>query len=171
MLQDLEGMKGSLVYAEGQIFAGDEKHMVEVLSNLSRELIDLKQASRLHKEVIEAFAPAAHRFFGPDFKSYIDDILKEYSKIHELVSNHRELLDELRETNDSILSTKQNEIMKTLTVVAFVAFPMTVISELFTMNTIHTPLVGRADDWLIIMGIMLAVALSIYAVVKYKRWL
>jgi magnesium transporter len=171
MISDLESMKGSLVYAEGKIFAGDEKHMVQVLSNLSRELIDLKQASRLHKEVIENFAPIAHRFFGDDFRSYIDDILKEYGKIHELVGNHRELLNELRETNDSILSTNQNEIMKTLTVVAFIAFPLTVISEIFTMNTAYTPILGRPYDFEIILGIMLVVVLSIFAIVKYKKWL
>ena len=171
MLKDLESMKGSLVYAEGKIFDGDERHMVEVLSNISRELIDLKQTSRLHKEVIEAFAPIAHRFFGPDFKSYVDDILKEYAKIHDLVGNYRELLNELRETNDSILSTKQNEVMKTLTVVAFIAFPMTVISEIFTMNTVYTPLVGVPHDFEIILGFMLVVAFTIFAIVKYKKWL
>lgn len=171
MIIDLEAMKGSLVYAEGKIFSGDEKKMVEVLSNLSRELIDLKQASRLHKEVIEAFAPLGHRFFGDDFRSYIDDILKEYGKIHEIIANHRELLNELRETNDSILSTKQNEIMKTLTVVAFIAFPLTVISEIFTMNTTHTPIVGQPYDFQIILGFMLVVVLSVFSVFKFKKWL
>jgi len=101
MQNDLANMQQSILNVETEIFSGNERHMVEELSNLSRELIDFKQASNTHREVIEAFAPMAHGFFGLDFRQYIDDILKEYAKIHELTANNRELVNELRDTNES----------------------------------------------------------------------
>ena len=171
MIDDLENMKDALVASEDKIFSGDERHMVQVLSNLSRELIDLKQSSRLHKEVLEAFGPVAHTFFGKDFRFYIDDILKEYAKIDELAANNRELLTDLRETNDSLLSTKQNETMKTFTILAFITLPLTLFSSLFAMNTSSTPIVGHPFDFAIILGIMAVAALALLLFFKHKKWL
>ena len=134
---DLESIRQSLMHAEAGIFDSKERRMVEVLSNISRELTDLKQSSRVHKEVIEAFGPAAQAFFGQDFKyHYIDDIIRQYGKIHELTSNNHELLNDLRETNDSLLSTKQNEIMQTLTIIASIIFPLELVNYLLLFQSL-----------------------------------
>lgn len=168
---DLESIRQSLMHAEGGIFDGKERRVVEVLSNISRELTDLKQSSRVHKEVIEAFGPVAQAFFGQEFKyHYVDDIIKQYGKIHELTGNNRELLNDLRETNDSLLSAKQNEIMQTLTVVASVIFPLELVTSIFSMNTAYTPIVGSPHDFAIIMGMLALLALAMIGYFKYKKW-
>jgi magnesium transporter len=168
---DLESIRQSLMHAEEGIFDGKERRMVEVLSNISRELTDLKQSSRVHKEVIEAFGPAAQAFFGQDFKyHYVDDIIRQYGKIHEITGNNHELLNDLRETNDSLLSTKQNDIMQTLTVVASIIFPLELVTGIFSMNTIYTPIVGMPHDFGIIMIIMAVLTLAMIGYFKYKRW-
>lgn len=53
MYSDLENIRDSLVRAEERIFKGDERKMVEVLSHLSRELIDFRETARMHHEVWE----------------------------------------------------------------------------------------------------------------------
>ena len=168
---DLESIRQSLMHAEAGIFDSKERRMVEVLSNISRELTDLKQSSRVHKEVIEAFGPAAQAFFGQDFKyHYIDDIIRQYGKIHELTSNNHELLNDLRETNDSLLSTKQNEIMQTLTIIASIIFPLELVTGIFSMNTAYTPIVGSPHDFTIIMAILIVLTLAMIGYFKYKKW-
>ncbi len=171
MLNDLANMQQSILNVETEIFSGNERHMVEELSNLSRELLDFKQASNTHREVIEAFAPMAGVFFGLDFRQYIEDILKEYAKIHELTTNNRELVNELRDTNDSLLSAKQNEVMKVFTVLAFCTFPLTLIASVFAMRTDYTPIVGQPYDFQIIVGIMITVALSLFGWFRHKKWI
>ena len=81
------------------------------------------------------------------------------------------MLDELRETNNSILTTKQNEIMKTLTILAFIVVPLATLSQIFGMNVTHTPLVGLPYDFWIIIGIMLGLALAMFGYFKYKKWI
>ncbi|MDE1941201.1 MAG: hypothetical protein KGI66_03720, partial [Patescibacteria group bacterium] len=92
MIEDLENIRDSLLLAETRIFAGDERKMVEVLSGLSRELIDFRQIVRVHSEVWQTMVEKAGGFFGGDFGSYIRDIRDEFSAIHELIANARELL-------------------------------------------------------------------------------
>ena len=81
------------------------------------------------------------------------------------------MLNELRETNNSLLSTKQNEIMKVLTIVSFIAYPLTILAALFQMNTKYTPIVGMPNDFWIVTGTMFIVAIIFYLYFKSKKWL
>ena len=95
----------------------------------------------------------------------------EFERLLESINSSLDSVTELRNTNDSLLSTKQNEIMKTLTVVAFITLPLSVIANIFNMTTVYTPIVGMPNDFWIITGIMLVTTILLFAYVKYKRWL
>lgn len=173
MIEDLENIKDSLSAAEERIFAGDERKMVEVLSGLSRELIDFRQTARIHHDIWEEMVVSTDKtpFFGKEFLPYVHDIRDEFARIHELISNSRELLADLRETNDSLLNTKQNDIIKTLTIINFVFVPATFIAALFTIPAAFVPLVGSETGWTIILAFMVVVTIGIGWYVKLKRWL
>ncbi len=171
MLQDLENIKDALGDAEKRIFAGHERKMVEVLSLLSREIIDFKQTIRLHKEVLESFKTTPVDLFDKNFTVYIDEIQSSYNSIHDLIISNKELLTDLRETNDSLLSTKQNEHMKIFTALAFVTFPLSLLVALFALPTSHTPLIGLPYDWEIIAGTIVILAILMFAYFKEKGWI
>ncbi|MFA6601582.1 MAG: CorA family divalent cation transporter, partial [Candidatus Paceibacterota bacterium] len=142
MVEDLENIRDSLLSAENRIFGGDERKMVEVFSNLSREIIDIQQTVRMHRDVWEEMVAQADKdFFGKDFASYVRDIKSEFSLIRELIGNARELLADLRETNDSLLSTKQNETIKVFTLLAFTTFPLTLVAAIFTIPAENVPFI------------------------------
>ncbi len=171
MTEDLENIKDALNDSEEHIFIGHEKMMVIVLSELSRELIDFKQTSRLHKEVLESFSDIPIDFFNKSFNHFIEDLKSEYSSVHELVMSNRELLNDLRDTNDSLLSTKQNEHMKMFSILAFITFPLMVFLGLFTLPSDNTPIIGMPFDWIILVGIVIVLAISMLYFFKRKEWL
>lgn len=168
MNEDLENIKDALNEVEKHIFLGHERKMVEVLSELSRELIDFKQTSRLHKEVLESFTTVPKDFFNKNFDNFVEDLQTEYASVHELVINDRELLNDLRDTNDSLLSTKQNENLKLFSILAFVTFPLMLFINLFMIPSDHTPIIGNAYDWEIITGIVVIGALGMYHFFKKR---
>lgn len=171
MRNDLENIKDALGEAENHVFLGHERKMVEVLSELSRELIDFKQTTGLHKETLESFKNIPNDLLGEDFKHFTEDLRAEYTSIHDLVSSNRELLYDLRDTNDSLLSAKQNESMKLFSILAFVTFPLTLFLDLFMLPTTHTPIIGNPYDWEILTGIVVLAALSMFYFFKRKEWL
>lgn len=171
MNEDLENIKDSLTYVENKIFLGHERKMVEVLSELSRELIDFKQATRLHGDVLESFHEVPKEFFGKDFEVLMDNIRGEYESAHSLVVNNRDLLNELRDTNDSLLSTKQNEHLKLFSILAFLTFPLMLFLNIFMLPTEHTPIIGWRYDWQIIFVLMLLGAGGMLYFFKRKGWL
>lgn len=171
MYNDLENIRDALLAAESDIFRGNERTMVEELSRLSRQLIDFRQTARVHRDVWEDLDTSADAsLFGEDYRIYINDIKDEFNRIHELTVNARELLADLRETNDSLLNTKQNEIIKVLTLVSFIFYPLTFIASIFTIPGVDVPLTSQRADWWIILVSMIVVAIIIWFFFKKRRW-
>lgn len=168
---ELEYVETSIKYIEEQIFNSRERDMVMELSHVSRKLLDFKQALSAHKDILGSFELAGKQFFGDAFGYHLRTIIGEYYKVENAVRFQLETATELRETNNSLLSTKQNEIMKVLTIMAFVTFPLTLISSVFGMNTKVLPIVGQPNDFWIIIAIMGAIALLFFVFFKYKKWL
>jgi len=172
MREDLENIRDSLITAESKIFNGEERKMVEAISNISRELIDFKQTARVHREIWEQMLEhGATELFGSDYSSYIGDIHDEFSRINDLIVNARELLADLRETNDSLVDTKQNETIRILTLVAFFFSPLTFIAAVFTIPAAKVPIIHSSSGWLMILFIMLAFAGAIWYFFKKHKWI
>ena len=172
MCEDLENIKDSLVSAETRIFKGAERNMVEVLSDLSRELIDFKQTVRIHEEIWADVIMYDHSpLFGKDFVVYMRDLRDEFTRTRELIANGRELLADLRETNDSLLNTKQNDIIKRLTVVTFIFQPLTFIAALFTIPALNVPLIEHGFGWYGIFVLMIVVTGGIWWFFRKKGWI
>lgn len=168
---DLDHIKKDLRKIENRIFSGDEHKMVHEISKTSRRLLDFRVATRPHREVLESFEVAGSEFFGKSFDYHLSAIVAEYYKIFTMFENSKDTLNELRETNDSLLSTRSNDIMRVLTILAFVTFPLSLFTSLFGMNTVVLPIVGHPYDFWIIVGIMLIAMLTFFGFFKYKKWL
>ncbi|MEI8248973.1 MAG: magnesium transporter CorA family protein [Candidatus Taylorbacteria bacterium] len=172
MITDLQNINDALEASEAHIFKGDEREMVEVLSNLNRELIDFKQTARIHRDIWEDMIVYVEKdLFGKEYVSYVRDIKTTFENIHELIANAHELIADLRETNDSLLDAKQSETMKILTIVAFIFYPLTFIASIFTIPASHVPLLDSPHGWTIIMGLMVLLAVGMWWVFKKKGWL
>lgn len=168
---ELEFIHDQLEEVEEQIFQGKEREMVMELSSISRDLLNIKQAITVHQTILETFKMGAMKLYGESFKDEFSAIESEYYRITTLRSMNTDSLWELRKTNDSLLTTKQNEIMKVLTILAFVTFPLTLVAGVFGMNTKTTPIVGHTGDFWQIIILMLSATLVMIAYFKYKKWL
>lgn len=168
---ELEFIHDELEEAETQIFEGREKEMVVVLSNLSRDLLNIKQALNPHRDVLEALRTKAVDMFGEDYRRAHTNIIGEYHRINSLRSSNADSLLELRETNNSLLSTKQNETMKVLTIMTFITLPLSLVASIFGMNADAMPIVGQPFDFWIITGMMVLISLALFLYLTKKNWL
>lgn len=167
----IENTRDILNDIEEKIFNGNEKEMVYELAKVNWILLTYKEALSLHKEVLESFERTASIFFDTSFKHHLKSITGEYMRVQGALNGAKEYLNELRTTNDTLLATKQNEIMKTLTVMAFVVLPLSLIAGIFGMNTIYMPFIGSPNDFLIVLVLMLSLALTMFVFFRFKKWL
>ncbi len=170
-IDDLDNVQNKLAYIEAKMFNGEEVKMVEVISSTSRDLLNFKQALRPHKEVLESFELAGEKFFGKDFIYYARGISGEFYKIYNILEGNKETLSELRETNDSMLTTKTNETIKVLTVMASLALPSAIVASIFGMNAKSMPFIGSPYDFWILISIVVFTTFLTLLFFKYKKWM
>ncbi|MDP2648707.1 MAG: CorA family divalent cation transporter [bacterium] len=168
---EVEYVRHDLAVIEDSIFMGYEVDMVAAISRSARDLLNLRQTIEPHRETLRELEASGPQFFGHGFHPYLKALSNEYYRVHNHISRHTESLHELRETNNSLLSTKQNEAMRILTIMAFVTFPLSLIASIFGMNTSWLPIVGRPGDFWYVTAIMAVAALSMFIFFKRKKWL
>ena len=83
---------------------------------------------------------------------------------------YKETIQSLEETNNSLLSYRTNDIVRTLTVFSVLLLPLAFISQLFGMNTTSLPFSGNPHDFGIVMAMLFAALLITIAYFKGKRW-
>lgn len=167
----LDRIEQSIVAIEENIFHGHERELVRLISLVRRDIIDVRRVIETHESVLVSLEQLGTRMFDKHFTPYLNALTGEYYKVWSLVENKKETVEALQETNDSLLSTRTGEITKNLTIMAFVTFPLMLLSSIFGMNTIRVPIVGSQYDFWIIIAIMAASTVGMFIFFKIKKWL
>lgn len=155
---------------EKKIFQGREKEMVFSISEVGRNLLNFRRIIEPHGEILAELKMLGAEMLGKKFNNEIDELLLEWQRLFKSAENHTAFIDELRETNNSLLSTKQNETMKMLTIIAFITLPASLIASVFNMST-SLPLVGQPYDFEIVITMMVVASACTFLLFKYKKWL
>lgn len=170
-LRQLDHIEQKIKLIEEDIFNGKEKEMVKKISVVNRDLINFRQAIRPHKEILSSFEMAGINFFGESFAYHLSDMIGEYFKVANQLEIQKDTLTDLHETNDSLLSTKTNEVMKFLTIMAFTTFPLALLASIFGMNTKYIPIVGMKGDFWIVISIMSTTVIFMFIFFKKRGWM
>lgn len=163
---------GRLTRVERDVFDGLERDVVERLSHVSREFLHLEATVASHEEPLTRFLHTLERrrFFGPSFVERSARIRGENSQLMRLISTHRSLASELRESNDALISTKQNEAIRTLAAITVLIMPAELIIFIFDMGVPGAPLAEHPNAFWVILGIMAVVVATLYIIFARKRW-
>ncbi len=173
MSEEVEQTARVLERIERDIFTGKEHATVRSISEVGRVLLRFDTTLARHQEPLSVFLETlqSNDVFGKDFALSATHIEAERAHVAGLVSAYRAVARELRTTNDSLLSSSQNEVMKIFTVLTVGTLPLGLIAALFGMHAKFTPILGMAHDFWIIIGLMVAIELLLFAFMRFKRWI
>lgn len=156
---------------EKNIFEGREKQMVFAISNAGRNILNFRRIIEPHGNILEFLKETGREKFGVKFETEAKTLMSEWHRIMRVVKNQADLAIELRETNNSILSTKQNEIMRQLAIIGSILLPLTIIGQIFGLSIRSFPLVDHPFAFWIILGIMATVMTVSLIFAKIKKWM
>ena len=105
-----------------------------------------------------------------DLELYFDDIVDAAERIWDLLDNYKEVVEALEDTNESIISHRQQYRLQLLTVVSVILLPLTLIASVFGMNVARARR-GRRDAFWIVVGLMVVLGLALLGVFRWRRWL
>jgi len=167
----LDYIESKLADIESEIFENNEKQMVIEISSVSKKLIAFRHTIHGHEDIFKDMHTHFGNTYGNTFATDLTSIEAQYFVLQRKANAQYETLAALRETNAAMLTTNQNEVIKTLTIMAFITFPLTLFSSMFGMNTEATPIIGHKADFWIIVSIMVAVTISFFTFFRRKKWL
>lgn len=166
----LDYVESTLSDIEGAIFNDNERQMVVEIAKTSKRLIAYRHTLRAHEDMFFELEPIIAKNFDTVHSKDLASLQKSYSVLFRRTNALFDTLNALREANNAMLTTKQNEIIKILTIMAYITFPLTLFSSMFGMNTEATPILGHQYDFWIIVGIMTGVTIFFFSFFKYKKW-
>lgn len=171
-LHELDITMHEIKKIENMIFKQEEADMVKKILMVSRKLLDFKQALRFHRDILHSYESASKKFFGEEYGYYADVITAEFNKVNSLLEGLRETLGELQRTNASLLTTRTNDIVKTLTILTFIMMPLSIISGIFMMNTTENLIFIKSfQDFYFVLGAMFLTSLVIFLYFRHRKWL
>ncbi len=170
---ELDAINDNLKFIERNVFNEKEKEMVAEISRANRNLLNIEHTVNPHDELLQDLRTESIKFFGEGFSDNMDKILNEYYRVQKVLSGNIDFLKEIRETNDSLLSSKQNEIMQLLTVITFLALPFSMITDfVFQEGLFGTSIFSfmrSNSEFILLFQIILFII--VFTIAKKNKWL
>lgn len=157
---------------ETQLRSEFEKGTITEILRIKTNIVNFRKAMQPHKQVIRSLIAEAPKFFPTQkMKIYFENLVNDTKEIWDLLDNYKETIDALHGTNASLIDFRINEIMKTLTIISVIVFPLTLLAAIFGMNTLGMPLANHPYGFWIILSSMLFGALGLLWFFERKKWL
>src|SRR5436189_1484373 len=155
---------------EDAMFEERAEDVVRDISDAKQEIISYRKIIKPERATLRVLERQIERFLPEELELYFDDIVDAAERIWDLLDNYKEVVEALEDTNESVISHRQNRILLILTLVSVILLPLTLITGLFGMNVRFPGFETQTAFWAI-CGAMLAIAGGLIAFVRYKRWL
>jgi magnesium transporter len=151
----------------------EDRRSEEIVSDISKvkqEIISFRKIVKPQRPALRLLERHIERFLPEDLELYFDDLVDASERIWDLLDNYKEVVEALESTNESVISHRQNDILRVLTIFSVVLLPLTLISGIFGMNVLFPGEHTHTAFW-VIVGLMVGTIVSMVAFFKYKRWL
>jgi len=156
--------------AEDDMFEGRAEDVVRDISNVKQEIISYRKIIKPERSTLRVLDGRVQRYLPEGLDLYFDDIVDAAERIWDLLDNYKEVVEALEQTNESVISHRQNDILRVLTVFSVVLLPLTLLTGIFGMN-VHFPGFETEEAWWAILGGMFVVLVGLLGFFRYKRWL
>jgi magnesium transporter len=156
---------------EEDIFTEQVPDIVREISWVRRDIIALE---RIVKPQIAIVANLEHKdrpFIREDLDVYFGDVLDHLYKAWEALEDHRDVIEGLNDTANTLTSYRLNEVMKILTIISVIMLPLTLVAGIYGMN-IELPLDEASPySFIIILALMVLLAGGMLLYFNRKRWI
>jgi magnesium transporter len=146
-----------------------KSHLNEIIG-LRSEILWLKKVLGPQKEVINTLNKRDLRLIDDQLQKYFSDIYENAVKISETFETYRDLMGNLREAYQSSIANRANEIMRVFTAITTVFMPLTVITGIYGMNFDNMPELHTSYGYFVVIGIMVALGVSMFCIFRKKDW-
>ncbi len=166
----LDKIAHKLDVIEDEMFEGASQEVVRDISNVKQEIISYRKIVKPERSTLRVLERRVEGFLPEELELYFDDIVDAAERIWDLLDNYKEVVEGLESTNESVISHRQNDVLRLLTVFTVIVLPLTLVTGIFGMNVAFPGEGTRAAFWAVV-ATLVAMLLVMVGFFRWKRWL
>jgi len=157
---------------EDEMFEGEgaSQEIVRDISNVKQEIISYRKIIKPERSTLRVLERRVEGFLPEELELYFDDIVDAAERIWDLLDNFMEVVEGLESTNESVISHRQNDVLRLLTVISVTILPLTLLTGLFGMN-VAFPGEGTHEAFWVFLVAIAVTAIATLGFFRWKRWL
>lgn len=127
---------------EDQILEQPRRNLIGEIHQVKRDLLEIRRAIWPMRDALSALLRDESALITPETRFYLRDTYDHIIQLIDLEETQRELVASLTDLHLSNVSTRLNEVMKLLTIIATIFMPLSWIAGIYGMNFVHMPGLG-----------------------------
>lgn len=167
----LEGISDQIEEVEGLIIAAPLPQNARMLYHLKRQVLLLRKAIWPVREAVNRLLQDEEKLITSFTHVYLRDVYDHAVQAIDTIETFRDMMAGILDVYLSSLTTKMNEIMKVLTIIATIFIPITTIASIYGMNFQYMPELQWHWAYPAVLGIMAIIAILMLVYFRRKKWI
>lgn len=168
----VQDFKEELQDLEHDVFSdAANRDVTRRLYGMQRELLTLKLAATPLQDILGQLVRLHPEVIRDEVRPYFRDVQDHVTRVSDAINSMREMLGAAMNVNMSLITVRQNEVVKRLAGWAALLAAPTLLASWYGMNFHGMPELAEPYAYPIIIGITVAVCVSLFVVLKRAKWL
>jgi magnesium transporter len=156
---------------DAELVSNPTEAILRKIHALKKEMLFLKKAVWPLREVLGTLERGDHELINEQTSRYLGDIYDHSMRVIDSIETYREMISGMLDLYMSSLSWRISSVMKSLTIIATIFMPLTLIASFYGMNFRSMP--GLENEWgyAAVLGLMLSIGSGMFVYFRKKKWL
>jgi len=165
----LDRMENIVNELEERALTDPSRHTANTIHEFRRDLLLLRNALRPQREAFAQLSRADLPMFRKETRNYLRDVYDHMIRTLDTLDTLREVSSGLMEVYLTVVNNNMNEIMKTLTIIATIMLPLSLVASVYGMNVVY-PGTGDVMGFYSATAIMLLIAVAMLFWFRRRKW-
>lgn len=167
----LERVDDQLDILEEELVNHPSPHTLYKIQTAKRQMVLLRRSIWPTREVVSRFLRVECEIITPQTKIFMQNVYDHIIQAIETIESFRDIVGGLLDIYLSNMSQRLNEIMKVLTVVATIFYPLSFITGIYGMNFDYMPELHSRWAYPSVLAAMVIAAGSMLYFFRRKQWI
>lgn len=154
-----------------ELFKSPDQNTLKKIYDLKNNMMNLRRTVAPQADVISLITKGTSRFIMQQNLAYFRNVYDNMVRFNDTMGGLRDIISGAMEAYVSIVSNRLNEIMKTLTIIATIMMPLTLVASIYGMNFKHMPELNSVYGYPMVIAVMAVIMISMLFYFKKKRWI
>ena len=176
-LPAIEHLDNEIDEAQDEVFHVPTPKTLRKIFRVKRNALRLHRVVIPMREVLNRLARDPYAQIETEHRIYFRDVYDHLVRIHDIIESLRDLIAGALDTYLSVVSNRNNEIMKALTIVNVMFLPLTFVAGFFGMNffgetlMFTTPALPRATVFWSACAVMIGTPIGVAIMARRRGWI